>query len=135
MLKFDIPYVDRVSYPIRVDDYLEDLCNQVGVTLGSKNFLNNDYMILGNPFTNGETCRVVLSNVVQLALGFAVMEDEELFVRTLDVSGEPVETIDGENYFNFNPNNVFGEVNSFKIQMNSGVDGEESVRELERFNR
>lgn len=131
MLKFDTPYINRVSYPIRADNYLEDLCNQAGVELGSKNFLNSDYIIIGNPFTNGETKRTVLSNITQLALGFAVIEDKKLYIKSLNIKGEPVETIDGNNYTEFNPNDIFGPVNSFKIQMNSGVDGEESVREEE----
>ena len=129
MIKFDISYVDRVTYPIRMDDYLEELCKQVGVVLGNKTFLNNDYMILGNPFTNNESCKTVLSNICQLALGFAVFEEEKLYIKNLDINGAPLETIDGNNYMDFSSNNVFGPVNSFKIQMNSEVDGEESVRE------
>ena len=129
MMKLETPYVDRVKYPIRTDDYLQDLCNQVGLTLGSRDFLNNDYMIQGNPFTNGESCRIVLSNIAQIALGIAVIDDEKLYIKNLDIVGEPIETIDGNNYMEFNPNNIFGPVNSFKIQMNNGVNGEESVRE------
>lgn len=132
MLKFDIPYVDNNTYPIRADDYLENLCEQVGVVLGSKNFPNNNYMIKGNPFTNGETCKTVLSNVVQLTAGFADIDiDEKLYIRNFDISGNPVETIDGNNYDEFKPNKVFGPVNSVRIQMNSGVDGEETVKEEE----
>lgn len=132
MSKFDIPYVDNNTYPIRADDYLENLCEQVGVVLGSKNFPNNDYMIKGNPFTNGETCKTVLSNVVQLTAGFADIDiDEKLYIRNFDISGNPVETIDGNNYDEFKPNKVFGPVNSVRIQMNSGVDGEETVKEEE----
>ena len=132
MSKFDIPYVDNNTYPIRADDYLENLCEQVGVVLGSKNFPNNDYIIKGNPFTNGETCKTVLSNVVQLTAGFADIDiDEKLYIRNFDISGNPVETIDGNNYDEFKPNKVFGPVNSVRIQMNSGVDGEEKVKEEE----
>ena len=132
MSKFDIPYVDNNTYPIRADDYLENLCEQVGVVLGSKNFPNNDYIIKGNPFTNGETCKTVLSNVVQLTAGFADIDiDEKLYIRNFDISGNPVETIDGNNYDEFKPNKVFGPVNSVRIQMNSGVDGEETVKEEE----
>lgn len=133
MKKFDTLYVDSNTYPIRLDACLENLCSQVGLTLGNKNFPNNSYMLKGNPFTNKETRKTVLSNLVQLAGGFAEIdvEDGKLYVRNLDVSGEAVETIDGNNYDEFKPNNVFGPVNSVRIQMNSGVDGEETIKEAE----
>lgn len=132
MTKFDIPYVDNNIYPIRTDDYLQNLCEQVGLILGSKSFPNNDYLIKGNPFTNGETCKTALSNIVQLTGGFAEIDtDEKLYIRNLDINGEEIEIIDGNNYDEFKPNNIFGPVNSVKIQMNSGVDGEETVKEEE----
>lgn len=133
MKKFDTLYVDSNTYPIRLDACLENLCSQVGLTLGNKNFPNNSYMLKGNPFTNRETRKTVLSNLVQLTGGFAEIdvEDGKLYVRNLDVSGEAVETIDGNNYDGFKPNNVFGPVNSVRIQMNSGVDGEETIKEAE----
>ena len=133
MKKFDTPYVDSNTYPIRLDACLENLCSQVGLVLGNKNFPNNSYMLKGNPFTNRETRKTVLSNLVQLTGGFAEIdiEDGKLYVRNLDVSGEAIETIDGNNYDEFKPNNVFGPVNSVRIQMNSGVDGEETIKEAE----
>lgn len=133
MKKFDTLYVDSNTYPIRLDACLENLCSQVGLTLGNKNFPNNSYMLKGKPFTNRETRKTVLSNLVQLTGGFAEIdvEDGKLYVRNLDVSGEAVETIDGNNYDGFKPNNVFGPVNSVRIQMNSGVDGEETIKEAE----
>lgn len=133
MKNFDVPYVDNNTYPKRLDDCLESLCQQAGLVLGSKNFPNNSYMIKGNPFTNGETRKTVLSNLVQLTGGFAEVdiEDGKLYVRNLDVSGEPVETIDGNNYDEFKPNNVFGPVNSIRLLMNSSVEGEETIKEAD----
>lgn len=133
MKNFDIPYVDNNTYPKRLDDCLGSLCQQVGLVLGSKTFPNNSYMIKGNPFTNGETCKKVLSHLVQLTGGFAEidMENGNVYVRNFDISGDAVETIDGNNYDEFKPNNVFGPVNSIRIQMNSGVDGEETIKEAE----
>lgn len=133
MKNFDTSYVDNNTYPKRLDDCLESLCQQVGLTLGSKIFPNNSYMIKGNPFTNGETCKTVLSHLVQLTGGFTEIdiEDGKVYVRNFDISGDAVETIDGNNYDEFKPNNVFGPVNSIRIQMNSGVDGEETIKEAE----
>lgn len=132
MIKFDALYKDTNTYPIRLDDYLENLCNQVGIELGSKNIINADYMVQGNSFQNGEDCKTVLSNIAQIACGFAhIGFDNKLYIVSLTADKEAEEIIDGNNYINFSKNNLFGTVNSVCIKMNSGVDGEESVREAE----
>lgn len=84
MIKFNVPYKDRVKYPIKASELLLDLCNQVGLELGNTDFVNADYMILGNPFTNNEDCRTVLSNIAQLAGTFAkIGRDNKLYICTL----------------------------------------------------
>ena len=131
MKKFEAEYKDNNIYPIRLDSLLQSVCNQVGVQLGSNTIINGEYMVLGNPFTNGESCKTVLSNIAQLAGGFArISSNDHLYIKTLDITGNPVETLDGNNYMEFEKSNTFGAVNSIKIQMNSGVEGEESVEEI-----
>ena len=84
MVKFNVPYQNRVNYPIRASLFFEDLCNQVGLEAGDLNFVNADYMILGNPFTNNEDCREVLSQIAQLAGGFAkIGRDNKVYIVTL----------------------------------------------------
>lgn len=84
MIKFNIPYKNRVTYPIPAKELFEDLCNQVGVEAGNIDFTNANYMILGNPFTNNEDCRTVLSNLAQLAGGFAkIGRDNKVYIKTL----------------------------------------------------
>lgn len=84
MIKFNIPYKDRVTYPIKASALFEDVCLQTGVEAGNIDFVNCDYMILGNPFTNNENCRTVLSNIAQLAGGFAhIGRDNKVYVVTL----------------------------------------------------
>ena len=84
MIKFNIPYKNRVTYPISAGDLLEDLCNQVEVEVGNTDFVNFNYMILGNPFTNNEDCRTVLSNIAQLAGGFAkIGRDNKVYIKSL----------------------------------------------------
>lgn len=84
MIKFNIPYKNRVTYPIPAKDLFEDVCNQVGVEAGNIDFTNSNYMILGNPFTNNEDCRTVLSNLAQLAGGFAkIGRDNKVYIKTL----------------------------------------------------
>ena len=128
MIKFNASYTDRVTYPISLGDYFEDLCNQVGLTAGNSSFVNSDYIVLGNPFTNNEDCKTVLCNIAQLAGGFAYIgRDNKVYIKTLkntskllkvkDVNEVPVqelnvtlvkmlrnsrqnadETLDGNNY-------------------------------------
>lgn len=86
MIKFNAPYVhdNTIVYPIKLSDFLVNLCNQVGLELGSKDFVNADYMILGNPFTNNEDCKTVLSNIAQLAGGFAkIGRDNKVYICSL----------------------------------------------------
>ena len=86
MIKFNVPYIhdDSIIYPIKLSSLLEKLCKQVGLELGSTDFTNADYMVLGNPFTNNEDCRTVLSNIAQLAGGFAkIGRDNKVYIKTL----------------------------------------------------
>lgn len=84
MVKFNVPYKNRVTYPISAGDLFEDLCDQVGVEVGNTDFVNSNYTILGNPFTNNEDCRTVLSNIAQLAGGFAkIGRDNKTYVKSL----------------------------------------------------
>ena len=84
MIKFNILYENRVTYPIKASVLFEDVCLQAGVKAGSIDFVNCDYMILGNPFTNNENCRTVLSNIAQLAGGFAhIGRDNKVYIVAL----------------------------------------------------
>lgn len=84
MIKFNTPYKNRVTYPIPAGELFEDVCEQVGLEAGNTNFVNSGYMILGNPFTNNEDCRTVLSNIAQLAGGFAkIGRDNKVYIVTL----------------------------------------------------
>lgn len=84
MIKFNVPYQNRAIYPITAGKLLEDLCAQVGLEAGSTSFVNSNYLILGNPFTNNENCRTVLSNIAQLAGGFArIGRDNKVYIVNL----------------------------------------------------
>ena len=156
MIKFNATYVDRVTYPIKTVELLKDLCNQVGVECGITEFTNSNYMILGNPFTNNEDSKTVLSNIAQLAGGFAYIgRNNKLYIKTLETTDKLLrvkdvhfmstadfnntivnttvnssdiadEKIDGNNYFEFSKNNKFGKVNSLILRL-SQVEGENTV--------
>lgn len=124
MIKFNALYQDRVTYPISASDLFVDVCNQVGLIAGNVNFPNSDYMILGNPFTNNEDCRTVLSNIAQLAGGFArIGRDNKPYIVTLKKTPSN-ENIDANNYFeDFSKNSQWGEVNSLVLGLSS-IEGE-----------
>ena len=135
---------------------LQDICSQAGVECGSLSFINSEYMILGNPFTNNENCKTVLSNIAQLAVGYAYIgRDNKLYIKTLKttahllsvkevhkmsvkelnmtpvyklagISSVAEEKVDGNNYFEFFKNNKFGKVNSLVLKI-SGIDGENTA--------
>lgn len=84
MIKFNTPYTDKGTYPIKTNLLFQNLCEQVGLEVGNMDFTNCDYMILGNPFTNNEDCRTVLSNIAQLAGGFAhIGRDNKVYIVSL----------------------------------------------------
>lgn len=128
MSKFDETYIDDGIYPIKLYDKLNSLCNQVGVELGNSEIINGDYEIIGNPFTNNETCKTVLSHIAQLACGFAkVGRDNKLYIISLSNDEDTVETLDANCYMDdFSKNDIWGEVNSLIIRL-SQVEGENTT--------
>lgn len=135
MIKFNSPYNDIVEYPISLYDYLASLCRQLGVELANESIINGNYQIQGNPFTNNETNMTVLSNITQLAGGFAkINRDNKLYIVNLNKTQNNeniVETIDGNNYDDtFLKNEIWGEVNCLIIRL-SDIKGENITRQDE----
>ncbi len=80
MLKSMIPYDLTVEYPITVLDFLKAICERLGWTLGSENFINSDKEITEEKFSNEFTFRDVLDNISQVgacSLGFK--NDDKLY--------------------------------------------------------
>lgn len=85
MIKFNKEYVDNNTYPISIKQYLTNLCSQIGLELGSTKLVNENYQILGNPFTNHEDCKTVLNKVAELCGGFAkIGRDNKLYIINLN---------------------------------------------------
>ncbi len=159
MIKFNVPYKNRVTFPAKASILFADICEQSGVEVGNTDFTNSNYMILGNPFTNNENCRVVLSNIAQLAGGFAkIGRDNKAYIISLknisnltkikdinkmsmkDFNIIPVkmltntedntdEKIDGNNYFDDFTKNKNWGKVNSLILRISGIDGENTVEE------
>lgn len=59
-------------------------CAQVGIKLGSTNFIHSDFKILSNQFTSGETCRDIMKYISELAFGYCEVDwDDICYIRTL----------------------------------------------------
>lgn len=158
MIKFDTLYSDNNTYPITLQNFFSNLCQQVGLQAGSTSIVNGDYEISGNPFTNNETCKTVLSAIAQLCGGFAhIGRDNKVYIVNLQnnsneltveevhtmtvselnetlmkntVGTKTSDTLDGNNYdTSFKKNNVYGEVNSLILRLSDDIEGENTVRE------
>lgn len=131
MQKFNVAYEDVANtYPKTLLTLLQEVCSQCNVTLGSNSFVNSSYTIEGNPFTNGESCKKVISSIAELAGGYAhIGRDNKLYISNLDVSGTPVDTITSGEYLDTaeKQTKVFGEVNFLAIGL-SQVEGEVTIR-------
>lgn len=80
MLKSMIPYDLAVTYPITVLDYLKAICDRLGWTLGSENFINSDKEITEEKFDNNFTFRDVMDNISQIgACSFGFKNDDKLY--------------------------------------------------------
>lgn len=132
MSKFDVGYEDSNTYPITLQEFFENLCTQVGLEAGSLNIINGNYEVQGNPFTNNETCRTVLSSIAQLAGGFAkIGRDDKVYIVNLQdmptdtTELQKIDVLDGNNYEDdFSKNNQYGEINSVVIALDDDVEGE-----------
>lgn len=68
--KFDKEF-KNITYPVTLKQIVENVCNQVGVSLSS-DFYNSSYKIFEDPkLEEGTTCRSVIAAVAELTGGYA----------------------------------------------------------------
>lgn len=115
MKKFeDINYDgSNLIYPKTMLEVLKDICEKVGVELGSTSFLNSDKQIA--VYDNTVTARTYLGYIAEQAGGFAVIgRDGKLYIKTF-----------GESTIDFDIN-LFGDFtwgDKFKVSKVSYEDG------------
>lgn len=69
--KFDKEFKQNITYPATLKQIVENVCNQVGVSLSS-DFYNSSYKIIEDPkLEEGTTCRSVIAAVAELTGGYA----------------------------------------------------------------
>lgn len=128
MIKFNIPFVDRLNYddpqnPITIGVLLQDICNQAGVTLGTTTFRNSTFVLENNQFTSGETCRDVLKAIAQMAFSWARINENDELVLDFNINSSQGEEIDYNEYYDLKFNNAYGPVNTIVLK-DSQIEGE-----------
>lgn len=79
--KFNKAYEDTITYPCTALQLAQNVCNQCGVTLETTNFRNYNYVITGNVFTNGESCRDVMKAIGKLAFSWVRVDwDNKVYI-------------------------------------------------------
>ena len=75
----DTKYVCNIDYSSNdktVSDLYIDVCNQLGLTPVTTEFINSTIPITSNPFTNGESNRTVLQTVAKIACSFIDIDND-----------------------------------------------------------
>ena len=111
-----------------IDEYtllelLEDICNQAGVKLGTRNFRNANYVVQGNRFDSGVTCRDVLKAISQAAFTWARINENNELLLDFELSDEITEEIDYNEYYSLMLNDKYGPINTI-VMKNSQAEGE-----------
>lgn len=130
--KLDQVYVCGIEFTadtvITVLDFYKDVCRQIGLTPKKLSFINDDIPVSGNPFTNNETCRIVLQNIAQVFCTFADIDWETNKIDLIWFDKHVTETFTKKDYSTLEKNQVFGPINSLVIK-ESAIDGENVTRE------
>lgn len=74
--KFDKEFKQNITYPATLKQIVENVCNQVGVSLSS-DFYNSSYKIIEDPkLEEGTTCRSIIAAVAELTGGYARINNQ-----------------------------------------------------------
>lgn len=126
MKKFDQPYIDRVNYPTTIGAILTDICDQAGVTLGTTNFANKNFVVEDNQF-EGNTLREVLMNIGKSAFSWARIGQDNKLYLDFNLTADNTETITIDEYKTNafkKASEYYGPVNRV-IYADSDIEGQE----------
>ena len=124
-----VPHKEEISnYYELIDEYtlmqlLKDICEQCEVKLGTFNFRNADYLVHGNRFDSGVSCRDVLKAIAQAAFSWARINEYNELLLDFETSDTISEEIDYNEYYGLNFNDNYGPVNTIVLK-NSQAEGE-----------
>lgn len=85
MDKFEINYDGSKHIPVTLKQLAQNICNKIGVELGSTSFLNDDVEI--SVYDNTVKARTYLSYIAEQAGGIAhIGRDGKLYIKTLEIT-------------------------------------------------
>ena len=131
--KLDRKYICNLDFDnneITIADFYIDVCSQLGLTPKTTTFINSNLVIPGNPFTNNETLRFVLSDIEEVACSFSEIDFDtnEIDLVWLSDSQEPDYVFNTSDYATLKGGQIqYGPVNSLVIR-DSQIEGENVSR-------
>lgn len=92
------------------------VCAQAEVELATQDFIHNDFQVLSNQFTSGESCRDIMRYIAQLAFGYCEIGwDDKCYIRTLSndySSFDDYHKLNYDTYYNLETQkNEYGPIN------------------------
>lgn len=134
MIKLNLPWIDRMTYPCTLKQLFDDLVAQSGLSTTVTSFLNQDFIVENNQFEDGTTMREVLKAIAQVAFNWARVDENNNIVMDFEKKDDIAETLTVDNYYNFSKQDVYGPINVI-ILRNSQVEGENvTIRDEESIN-
>lgn len=130
--KFNIVFDGTtLQYPCTALQLATECCRQAGVTLGTLDFTNYDFVIPNNQYVENETCRKVMQDIGKLAYSWVRIDCDNNCYIDFDygTTVDTYNTITTHNYYDLSlQKKVFGPVNRVVIGMRD-VEGENAVIE------
>ena len=97
MIKFNKTYQDGGTYPIKMKNYLANICTQAGVQLGSQSFPNENFWVTDNQF-EGKQLREVIKHIAKCAFSWARIGQDNKLYLDFNATGNVTETFGLDDY-------------------------------------
>ena len=134
MVKFNQEYKDRITYPCKLKELLNDVLDQAGVNSKTNTFANSDFIVENNQFEQGTTLRDVIKAITQMAFNWARIDEDDNFVMDFEINEEIDEELGTDDYFGFKKTDDYGPVNVIVLR-NSQIEGENvTIKDEELIN-
>ena len=134
MVKFNQEYKDRITYPCKLKELLNDVLDQAGVNSKTNTFANSDFIVENNQFEQSTTLRDVIKAITQMAFNWARIDEDDNFVMDFEINEEIDEELGTDDYFGFKKTDDYGPVNVIVLR-NSQIEGENvTIKDEELIN-
>ena len=110
-----------------IGDFWLDACSQAGLTPLQTTFTNSTIVVGGNPFTNNETIRTVLSNVASAGLYFIDIDTNSSKIALKWLGTTNSQTFTKSDYSTLEKNQTYGPIDCLVIR-DTYTEGENVTR-------